>query len=74
MNGSERASFMMENAFKGIKPDENGQSVTTIRAPNSRSLPTKDTYRKVSEMDKFEVRHSMIKGDGLFAPLSFVCF
>ena len=74
MNGSDRASSMMKHAFKNVEPDENGMSITTIRAPRSRAVPTEDTYRRVSDMEKFEVRHSMIKGDGMFAPLSFVCF
>ncbi len=74
MNGSEQASYMMGSAFKGVEPDENGRSITIIRAPRSRAVPTEDTYRKVSDMDNFEVRHSLIKGDGMCAPLSFVCF
>ena len=64
----------MVNAFQDVEPDDNGRSITTIRAPRSRAVPTEETYRKVTDMDKFEVRHSLIKGDGMFAPLSFVCF
>ena len=74
MNGSDRVSYIMGNAFKDIEPDENGMSITTIRAPQTRAIPTEGTYRKVSDMEKFDVRHSMVKGDGMFAPLSFVCF
>ena len=68
------AAYFMGNAFRDVEPDENGRSITTVRAPRSRGVPTEETYRKVTDMDDFEVRHSLIKGDGLFAPLSFVCF
>ena len=68
------AAYFMGNAFRDVEPDENGRSITTISAPRSRAVPTEDTYRKVTDMDNFEVRNSLIKGDGLFAPLSFVCF
>ncbi len=73
MNG-EHVSNIFQKAFKDIEPDENGMSITTIRAPRSHPKPSAETYRRVSDMDNFEVRHSMMPGDGLFAPLSFVCF
>ena len=49
-------------------------STTTIRAPRTWYRPTSETYAKASDIKKFEVRHSMIKGDGLFAAPQFVCF
>ena len=71
---ADHASHAFERAFKDVEPDEHGMSVTKIRAPRSYPKPASDTYRRVSDMDNFQLRHSMMPGDGLFAPLSFVCF
>jgi hypothetical protein len=66
---------IFERAFEGVEPDENGQSVVTIRAPRTHHTPDHDAYQRSSDITgTFSVRRSMAKGNGLFAAPAFLCF
>ena len=72
----DHARYLIEKAFKGLEPDENGRTITTIRAPRGVwKKPGPETYKKPRDLaGKFDVRHSLIKGDGLLSAPQFVCF
>lgn len=47
----------------------------TIQAPKTHYKPDSDVYRTSADIGKmFDVRRSMVKGDGLFAAPAFLCF
>ena len=70
----DHVSYLFKQAFKDKKPDANGQTVTSMRAPRTHHRDDPDAYKTSADMTTFEVRHSMIRGDGLLAAPAFVCF
>ncbi len=65
---------MFNRAFENIESDANGRSVTTISAPQTPWRRATAEYKTTNDIKKFEVRHSMVRGDGPMAAPEFICF
>ena len=72
-----QVSYIFGKAFDGLKPDEFGRTITTIKAPRTWYKPDPDAAKTRGDIlkdGKFDIRNSLVKGDGMLAAPRFVCF